>query len=119
MNGYSVKLKIAIYGYFFPGGGRAMLDRMATVGRILQQVREAAGFSQAQLSERAGVSVHVIRKIEQGQVGEASWGNMVSLARALGVSLDVFAGAQPAAPPTAGGAAKRGPGRPRKRPAGD
>src|SRR4051794_22172566 len=104
---------VAIVGYFSLCVGLAMVGRMGTVGQILQRAREGARLSQAQLAERAGVSVHVIRKLEQGQVDEPTWRNIVSLAQALGVSLDLFTGGPPPAVPTKA-EPKRGPGRPRK-----
>lgn len=82
--------------------GRARPDH-PTIGERLAQLREATGMTQTGLSARSGVSVDVIRKLEQGQRHTTSIPNLHRLAGAL----DVDAGAllsKPAQLPTADGA---------------
>lgn len=51
--------------------------------------------SQERLAARAGISAGTVAKIEQGKV-EPSWGTVLALADALGVSTEAF---RPALPP--------------------
>jgi transcriptional regulator with XRE-family HTH domain len=62
-------------------------------GLCLRKFREAAGLSQAQLAERAGMHLHGVTKLEQGY-REPSWATVLALAKALGVSTDAFAGSE-------------------------
>lgn len=55
----------------------------------LKELREAAGLSQQDLADQAGLNRFGIAKLEQG-VREPSWSTVVALAKALGVSLDDF-----------------------------
>jgi transcriptional regulator with XRE-family HTH domain len=57
---------------------------------LLRQLREKAGLTQQQLAEKAGLPLGSLRNHEQGQ-RLPSWPAIVKLARALGVSADVFA----------------------------
>jgi transcriptional regulator with XRE-family HTH domain len=62
---------------------------MATrkLGEVVQQLREARGLSQAQLAERAQVSVSFVSILEGGQAGHNPPPAIVQrLARALGVT---------------------------------
>jgi transcriptional regulator with XRE-family HTH domain len=62
---------------------------MATrkLGEVVQQLREARGLSQAQLAERAQVSVSFVSILEGGQAGHNPPAAIVQrLARALGVT---------------------------------
>ena len=62
---------------------------MATrkLGEVVQQLREARGLSQAQLAERAQVSVSFVSILEGGQSGQnLSPAILARLARALGVT---------------------------------
>ncbi len=92
-------------------------------GLRLKELRVGAGLSQAQLAERAGLHLHGLTKLEQGD-REPSWATVTALADALGVSCEALreppAGdvrqqrgrpAKPVAEPTA---PKRPRGRPRK-----
>ena len=79
-------------------------------GLCLRELREAAGLSQAQLAERAGMHLHGVTKLEQGY-REPSWATVLALAKALGVSTDAFAGCNAIL------AAGRTGARPRGRPA--
>jgi transcriptional regulator with XRE-family HTH domain len=69
------------------GGGR---------GELLQRLRQAAGLSQPQLAEAAGVPVATLRDWEQGRRAPPL-DTAARVAVALGVSIDELAGAGPAA----------------------
>ena len=64
-------------------------------GERLKQLREAAGLTQPELAERAGMNRFGIAKLEQG-VREPTWATVQALARALGVSVATFADEAPA-----------------------
>jgi transcriptional regulator with XRE-family HTH domain len=79
---------------------------MMTFADKLKERRQAAGMTQAALSEASGVPLPTIRDYEQGK-REPLLSNAQRLARALGASLDVFPGPdgagvrkQQAAPPS-------------------
>lgn len=55
----------------------------------LKQAREAAGFTMKELSEEVGVSANAIKKYEHGENMPSS-GNLLKLARALGVRSEYF-----------------------------
>jgi transcriptional regulator with XRE-family HTH domain len=75
-------------------------------GDRLQQLRKAAGLSQAELATRSETSLDTLRRWEQGR-NLPNIEAAAKLARALGVSLDDLAG------PPAEGTSK--PRRPRKK----
>ncbi len=79
-------------------------------GARLRELREAAGLTQEQLAERTGVKRDAVARWERGN-REPSWGNVVSLCEALGVSCEAFR------QPTSAEAATPKRGRPRKAPA--
>lgn len=54
----------------------------------LEELRRKAGMTQAQLSQKSGVSVPVIVKIENGGIDRVIGGNIRKLADALGVSIE-------------------------------
>jgi transcriptional regulator with XRE-family HTH domain len=58
-------------------------------GAKLKAVREAAGLTQDQLAEKAGLYKFSIAKIEQG-VREPTWSTVQALAKALGVDCTAF-----------------------------
>ncbi len=58
-------------------------------GAKLKAVREAAGLTQDQLAERAGLYKFSIAKLEQG-VREPTWSTVQVLAKALGVDCTAF-----------------------------
>ncbi len=62
---------------------------MTTFGEKLRELRDAAGMTQTALSEAAGVPIGTVRDYEQG-VRDPLLSNAQRLAKALGVSLDVF-----------------------------
>lgn len=94
-------------------------------GGTLQRLREAAGFSQDELADRAGIPVDSVQNWEQGRTKPRLDG-LLKLARALGVAVDdLAAGAldtdksgkkrgRPAKPKAEAPAPKRPRGRPRK-----
>ncbi len=53
----------------------------------LKELREAAGLTQSQLSDKSGISRSGIADLEQGR-NVPSWDTALKLADALGVSLD-------------------------------
>ncbi len=55
----------------------------------LRELRTEAGLTQEQLAEMAGVQRDAVARWERG-TREPSWGNVVALADALGVSCDAF-----------------------------
>jgi transcriptional regulator with XRE-family HTH domain len=58
-------------------------------GRRLRKYREAAGLSQAELADRAGVHRRTVIKIERGE-REPHWPTAVALAEALGKEVTDF-----------------------------
>jgi XRE family transcriptional regulator, regulator of sulfur utilization len=64
----------------------------------LKKLRKERGWSQQRLAEAAGVSYMVITRIEQGLSKEPTILSMVSLADALGVTLDELVGRVPPRP---------------------
>ena len=58
-------------------------------GAKLKELRMAAGWTQAQLAEKANISQRAVSHWEQG-LREPSWSNVLALADALGVSIEEF-----------------------------
>ena len=84
----------------------------ATFAEKLKRLREAAGLSQSQLAERAGMHHFGVAKLEQG-LREPTWATVQALAAALGVNCLAFAqGSDPGPEPDP--ATEPRPGRPRK-----
>src|SRR5262245_59462886 len=84
----------------------------STFGQVLKRLRQEAGLSQMDLAVKAGLNLFTVAKIEQGH-REPSWATVQALARALGVSCEVFvepqaSPAEPARPkkPRRGGRGK-------------
>jgi transcriptional regulator with XRE-family HTH domain len=77
------------------------MDATRFAGR-LKELREAAGLTQKQLAEKAGMGQRTVSTLEQG-LSEPVWSTAIALAEALGVDLRAFL-EQPAAVP----APKRG-----------
>lgn len=57
--------------------------------RRLQELRKESGLTQAQLAEKAGMSIGGVRDLEQGR-NAPSWETVVILAGALGVDCRAF-----------------------------
>jgi transcriptional regulator with XRE-family HTH domain len=56
------------------------------LGRRVRQLRRAAGLTQEQLAERAGITWHYVSAIERG-ARSATFDTLLSLSSALGVTL--------------------------------
>ncbi|WP_320067841.1 helix-turn-helix transcriptional regulator [Micromonospora sp. RTGN7] len=63
-----------------------------TIGDRLAALRTNAPFTQEQLAERSGISVEVVRKLEQGTRKSARLETLHALARALGVATSELVG---------------------------
>ncbi|WP_063060950.1 helix-turn-helix domain-containing protein [Nocardia sienata] len=74
------------------------------LGERLQSLRKRRGFTQRELAEAAGVSLSLIRKIEQGERDDARIDTLRRLAVALGRPLATLLGPTPAPPEPAAGA---------------
>lgn len=66
------------------------------LGRTLRRLRRLASLTQEELAERAGVSVDVIRQLEQGRKQSARLPTLHALANGLGVELTTLLGDPPA-----------------------
>jgi transcriptional regulator with XRE-family HTH domain len=60
-----------------------------TFGEKLQELREKAGLSQAQLAQRSGIPAGTVRAFEQG-LRQPLWDVVLKLCDALDVTSDVF-----------------------------
>jgi transcriptional regulator with XRE-family HTH domain len=67
----------------------AALATKSDFGRLLREYREAAGLSQAELADRAGIHRRTVIKIERGE-REPHWPTAVALAGALGKKITDF-----------------------------
>src|SRR2546429_6835010 len=110
-------MEIFSKGFHFPG---ATMEA-EWFGARLKEIREAAGLTQPQLADRAGMNRFGIAKLEQG-VTKPAWETVLALASALGVSCEAFTSAptererpgrgRPAKPSPREPAPKRPRGRP-------
>jgi transcriptional regulator with XRE-family HTH domain len=75
-------------------------------GRRLKELREAAGLTQKELAQRAGVVPGAVGHLEQGR-RQPTWATVRALAKALGVPSTAFETEEEAPPPWR-------PGRPRE-----
>ncbi|MEV3950724.1 MULTISPECIES: helix-turn-helix domain-containing protein [Streptomyces] len=66
------------------------------LGRTLRRLRRLASLTQEELAERSGVSVDVIRQLEQGRKHSARLPTLHALADGLGVELTTLLGDPPA-----------------------
>lgn len=73
--------------------------------RRLQELRKESGLTQAELADKAGMSIGGLRDLEQGR-NAPSWETVVIIAAALGVDCRAFQVEKPEA---------KQPGRPKKR----
>ncbi|MCB2263160.1 MAG: helix-turn-helix domain-containing protein [Candidatus Thiosymbion ectosymbiont of Robbea hypermnestra] len=64
---------------------------MNTLGSRVTAARNRAGFSQAELAKRVGVTPGAINKIESGETKGAKPETLAALGRALGVSMEWLA----------------------------
>ncbi|MFJ5156598.1 helix-turn-helix domain-containing protein [Streptomyces sp. NPDC088353] len=67
------------------------------LGRTLRRLRRLAALTQEELAERSGVSVDVIRQLEQGRKHSARLPTLHALANGLGVELTTLLGDPPPA----------------------
>jgi DNA-binding SARP family transcriptional activator/tetratricopeptide (TPR) repeat protein/DNA-binding XRE family transcriptional regulator len=72
-------------------------EEAALFGRRLRRLRAAAGFTQDQLAERAGVGVRTVRQLELGAVRRPQAASLRRLAVALGVEVEQLTGPAPQA----------------------
>lgn len=63
--------------------------RETAFGARLRALREAAGLTQAELAEQAGMLSSVLARLERGE-REPQWSTVLALASALDVSTDAF-----------------------------
>jgi transcriptional regulator with XRE-family HTH domain len=59
-------------------------------GSRLTELRTRAGLTPEQLAQKAGLTLGAFAQLERGERSPA-WGTMVTLAKALGVGVEVFA----------------------------
>lgn len=85
------------------GWGRAYRGGVANedLGRALRRLRRLASLTQEELAERSGVSVDVIRQLEQRRKHSARLPTLHALANGLGVELTTLLGDPPAVSSTA------------------
>lgn len=82
------------------------MDEAEHFAENLKKLRNAAGLTQQELADKAGMKLGGVRDLEQGRWGP-TWSTVLTLARALGVDCTAFT-KEPE--PTE----KAGPGRPKK-----
>lgn len=85
------------------------LPTTMSIGDQLRRLRKAAGQTQQQLANAAGMSLSAVAKLEQGET-DPTWNTVRALAKALGVSVAEFdVPDEPAADPQppSGGKPKR------------
>lgn len=70
-------------------GGHRQPGESTGFASVLRRLRDAAGLSQHQLADKAGMNIGGITKLEQGQ-REPSWATVLTLAAALGVTPNDF-----------------------------
>jgi transcriptional regulator with XRE-family HTH domain len=75
-----------------------------TPGQRVRGLRLRRGYKQAELAERAGLSVDLVSALERDVKKGMSWSSMVKLARALDVDPGVIAGKGPCLEPMPGAA---------------
>jgi len=66
------------------------------MGRRVQTARQAAGMTQQELCQKAGLSYSTLAKIERGAIKSPSIFTIQSVAAALGTTLDTLVGTSPA-----------------------
>lgn len=62
--------------------------QLSALARKVKQLREAAGLSQQALAVRAGLSVSVVSRLEQGAHEDPRLSTIRAIAEALGVGVD-------------------------------
>lgn len=84
----------ALTGFRHPAISRDDDCDVRAIGEQLRDARERSGLSRRELSQRSGVAERQIFSYEHGQ-NQPPWDAVVSLARALRLSLDSLAGRRP------------------------
>jgi transcriptional regulator with XRE-family HTH domain len=79
----------------------------------LRELRTAAGLSQTELAEKAGMTQGAVGHLERG-TREPQWASVVALADALGVSCEAFRKPPDGKPQQAGRGRPKGPADPRE-----
>src|ERR1700682_490519 len=69
----------------------------AAFGKTLRSLRESKGLTQAEVAERADISVEAYGRIERGRVAAPRGTTLTALARVLNVTTDQLLGVQPKA----------------------
>lgn len=75
--------------------GRAMTEEPAGVGARVRALRERAGWTQGDLSDRSGVRQNTISSIETGETPSPTGRTLGRIADALGVTVDALMGKVP------------------------
>ena len=75
-----------------------MLVAMAELAEKLVALRKAAGLTQQDLAQAAGLSVSIVVKLEIGKTADPRASTLRALARALGVTVNDLLGDEPSAP---------------------
>lgn len=70
-------------------------DVVRTVGERVRVLRDRAGLPQDRLAKRAGLSVDVVRALEQGRATGIHVHTLTALATALRVPISVLVGERP------------------------
>ncbi|MCE7936417.1 helix-turn-helix domain-containing protein [Candidatus Saccharibacteria bacterium CPR2] len=61
------------------------------LGKRIQEARKEAGFTQDDLSDRAGLAYSTLAKIERGAIKNPTFGTIAAIAQALNMSIDALA----------------------------
>lgn len=65
---------------------------MANISGNIQKALDAKGMTQADLARKTGLSTAVVSQIVSGKTKDPRLSNVITIANALGVSLDYLAG---------------------------
>ena len=65
---------------------------MANISENIQKALDAKGMTQADLARKTGLSTAVVSQIVSGKTKDPRLSNVITIANALGVSLDYLAG---------------------------
>ncbi|MBN9464016.1 XRE family transcriptional regulator [Brevundimonas sp.] len=75
---------------------------MRRLGDALKQLRKRNGWTLADVSQKSGLSISALSKVQNGQMS-LTYDKLVSLSRGLGVDVTYFFAPEPAGQPRAGG----------------
>jgi transcriptional regulator with XRE-family HTH domain len=85
-----------------------MPQRRETLGTRLRRLRDAAGLTQQQLANQAGLSISAVALMEIGHKKDPRLSTLLALSRALGVTLNDLAEDLDEGPPPAPEPKRRG-----------